>query len=143
MDKPTDNSFNPFLREDDFRSLYANNIQFEVSAWDLKLTFGQLDQSNVNAQVKQTVAISIPWVQTKILLYLLELQVHAYEQDFCHISTPPSVKPVVPLDDPSQTELTRAILGYMAVRHRLLFSDPLPSIAPVERDLAKEQKPDE
>ena len=40
-----------FIRDPDFTSLYANNIRIERSVWDLKLIFGELDQSVLPAGI--------------------------------------------------------------------------------------------
>ncbi len=68
-----------FERTEDFFPTYANNVTFEVSAWDIKLIFGQLDQASGKASVKQHVAVTIPWPQAKLLLFWLRIQVEAAE----------------------------------------------------------------
>jgi hypothetical protein len=51
-----------FQRVDDFNSYYANNIanniQLEWSQFDLKLIFGQLDQSAGKVRVEQHSAVT-------------------------------------------------------------------------------------
>jgi hypothetical protein len=42
-----------FRRDPDFATLYANNIRFEASVWDLKLLFGLLDLSKPTNIVEQ------------------------------------------------------------------------------------------
>src|SRR5438105_3756258 len=60
-------------RADHFASSYANTIGYEQSAWDLKLIFGQLDQTqNV---VEQHLAVTIPWPQAKLAAFWLRVQV--------------------------------------------------------------------
>lgn len=66
-------------RTDDFVSLYANNIQFEQSAFDLKLVLGELDQPSGNVRVKQHSSVTIPWAQAKLLVYYLQVHIAAYE----------------------------------------------------------------
>lgn len=53
-------------RHEEFTSLYANNVQFEWSQLDLKLIFGQLDQSRGKAQIEQHTAMTIPWMIAKL-----------------------------------------------------------------------------
>ncbi len=60
-------------------SLYANNLLYEASAWDLKIIFGQVDQSSGSTVVKPNVAVTIPWAQAKLTLYWLRLQVEVME----------------------------------------------------------------
>jgi hypothetical protein len=60
-------------------SVYANNLHYESSAWDLKITFGQVDQSSGSIVVKPNVAVTIPWAQAKLTLYWLRIQVEIME----------------------------------------------------------------
>ena len=69
----------PPQRTPDFISTYANNLIFEASAWDLKLIFGQLDQSSGTAVVKQHLAVTIPWPQAKLALFWLRVQIEGIE----------------------------------------------------------------
>jgi len=55
-----------FARVEDFVNYYANNVQFEASSFDLKVIFGQLQQSH-GTQVLQECAVTVPWVQAKLL----------------------------------------------------------------------------
>jgi len=66
-------------RIEDFLSYYANNVQFEQTAFDLKITFGELDQSGSEICVEQRAAVTIPWAQAKLMIYYLQGQVAAHE----------------------------------------------------------------
>jgi hypothetical protein len=86
---------------DNFISAYANNFYLESSAWDLKIIFGQLDQSSTPNVIKQNVAITLPWAQAKLLLYYLRIHVAAEEvaDGKIHIRPdliPPEVSPPTP-----------------------------------------------
>jgi hypothetical protein len=71
---------NPNLEPtDDFTSAYANHTFLEPSTWDLKMIFGQLDQSVQPNVVEQHTAITIPWTQAKILSHFLRVHLAAYE----------------------------------------------------------------
>jgi hypothetical protein len=87
-----------FLRRgEDFESLYANNVYFQPSEWDLKLTFGELDNDkDNNVFVNQHTSISIPWLQAKIMNYFLTLQLGVYEMGHGRIQIPPAVMPPEP-----------------------------------------------
>jgi|SRR5712664_1332709 len=78
---------------DEFYEAYANNSYFEASAWDLKLIFGQLDQSGGNVKVVQHTAITLPWTQVKLLSYWLRGQVEAHELTNGKIHMPSSIIP--------------------------------------------------
>ena len=92
-----------FARDEDFESLYATNVNFEPSVWDLKLIFGQLDQSSGQTVVKQHTAIAIPWIQAKLMAYYMEVQIAIHDVDFGSVAVPPSVVP--PFPDPSKLDL--------------------------------------
>src|SRR5689334_3796431 len=68
-----------FKRSEDFVELYANNVKFESSVWDLKLVFGELDQSLGPNVVVQHTAITIPWPQIKLLLFGLNISLTEHE----------------------------------------------------------------
>ena len=82
-----------YYRTDDFFEAYANNVYYEVSAWDLKLIFGQLDQSGGEVKVEQHTAITVPWPQIKLLTYWLRGHVEAYELSNGKIQMPPAIIP--------------------------------------------------
>jgi hypothetical protein len=68
-------------RDDDFVARYANNVQFESSGWDLKLTFGLLDQRNAAKPViEQHTSINLSWPEVKIGIYLLQLHLALHEK---------------------------------------------------------------
>jgi hypothetical protein len=90
-----------YRRADEFYFDYANNIFLEGSVWDLKLVFGQLDQSTNPITTEQRSAVTIPWMQAKILNYLLSLHVLGYEMANGKIIVPDSV---IPPEAPPPTE---------------------------------------
>ncbi|HEX9545404.1 MAG TPA: DUF3467 domain-containing protein [Pyrinomonadaceae bacterium] len=96
-DKSTDN----FEFADEFYEAYANSIIYESSSWDLKLVFGQLDQSEGTVKVVQHSAITLPWTQAKLMLYWLRGQIEIHELLNGKIHIPP---PVIPPPPPPLTE---------------------------------------
>lgn len=85
-----------FIRSEDFFSYYANNVRFEQSLFDLKLVFGQLDQAEGDAKIVQDVSVTIPWLQAKLCLYWLQLNLALYEEINGSISIPENLLPPVP-----------------------------------------------
>jgi len=81
---------------DSFFSAYANNAYFESSTWDLKIIFGQLDQSSTPNSIKQNVAVTLPWAQAKIMVYYLRLHIAAEEIADGKIHIRPDVMPTEP-----------------------------------------------
>jgi hypothetical protein len=107
----------PYERAANFTSTYANNAFFEPSAWDLKIIFGQLDQSEGKAAVKQHLAVTVPWAQAKLALYYLRLQVAAMEMQSGKIAIradliPPEPPPLTPEQEkmPGAKELRDIVL---------------------------------
>jgi hypothetical protein len=81
-------------RADDFVSVYANNVFFEQSVWDLKIIFGELDQST--GVIEQHTAVTVPWTLAKIALYYLATQIAGHEIINGKIALPDIIMPVAP-----------------------------------------------
>jgi len=88
----------------EFDIAYANNARLEVSVWDLKIWFGQLEQHKGKAEVDWHTAITIPWMQAKVLLYYLAAHVVIHQAEAGFISVHPNVLPPKP-NAPSDEEL--------------------------------------
>jgi hypothetical protein len=58
---------------------YANHIYYESSSWDLKLIFGQMDQTGGKVRIVQHSAITVPWTLVKLMMYWLKATVEAHE----------------------------------------------------------------
>ena len=93
-----------FERDEDFVSLYANNIWHEVSAWDLKLIFGQLDQARTPNVVTQHTAMALGWLQVKLLIYYLQVDLAVYESQYGKIVIPAAILPPPPGPLPPEME---------------------------------------
>ena len=93
-----------FERAEDFASLYANNVCYELSAWDLKLIFGQLDQAQAPNLVTQHTAIALSWMQVKLMIYYLQVHLAAYEAQYGGVTLPPAVLPPAPGPLPPEIE---------------------------------------
>lgn len=93
-----------FERDEDFASLYANHVWYEPSVWDLKLIFGELDQSRGPNAVTQHTAIALSWIQAKIMSYYLQVNIAAYEVRNGKIKVPADVVPRDPGPAPPELE---------------------------------------
>ena len=78
-------------RHENFESWYANNVQFDQTDFDLKMIFGEGDLSKMIVQ-KHT-AMTVSWIQAKIMLYFLTLQFGIYEMTHPKIQVPINVLP--------------------------------------------------
>jgi hypothetical protein len=82
-------------RADDFAFFYANHVWYQSSVWDLKLLFGEVDQSKSNTVVQHT-GITLSWLQVKLMIYFLQVNLAFNELQNGKVSIPPSVMPPVP-----------------------------------------------
>jgi hypothetical protein len=82
--------------EFDFETVYANNSLLELSVYDLKILFGQIEQHTGRTVVGWHTAVTMPWMQAKILSYFLRLQLSWYEKSYGSITVPENVRPPKP-----------------------------------------------
>jgi hypothetical protein len=119
-----------FERDEDFISFYANNIQFEMSAWDLKMVFGQLNQARQPMSVEQHSSLTLAWAHAKVTAYFMVVNVIAQQAQSGPIQVPPSVMPLRPNpDDPTLDEATKRTVTYLAWVHDQFFG-PTPYVPP-------------
>jgi hypothetical protein len=101
QDAPDRTQQGTFTRKKTFSSLYANYARLEPSVWDLKMVFGELDQSHGPFTIELHTAITIPWHQVKLLAYLFDAHLAIYESQNGPITLPDSLVPPAP--DPPAT----------------------------------------
>lgn len=88
---------NPELRPtEDFTAVYANNVNFEATAFDLKILFGELNQSFETLTVDQHTSVTMTWLEAKLLLHYLSVQLAAYEIGNGKIVVPQAILPPEP-----------------------------------------------
>ena len=68
-----------FERDKDFVSSYANNVQFESTAFDLTLILGQIDQSVSPFFVRQRNAVTLSWSEIKLVNHFLQVNLAIHE----------------------------------------------------------------
>jgi hypothetical protein len=94
-EKPTSDQTMQFKRAEDFVSAYANNVFFETSVFDIKLTFGELCQPyKEQPYIEQHTSISLPWLQAKIACLLWAINIAAHEKKYGIITIPEGVLPL-------------------------------------------------
>jgi hypothetical protein len=123
MEEKAQDQQGQFVRNEDFESLYANQVNFESSVWDLKLIFGLLDQHKAAPFVEQHTAISIPWVQAKLGAYYLQIALAVYEAENGKIKIPVSVLPPLPPMPADATPRTQALYELIQNLHHKLVED--------------------
>jgi hypothetical protein len=95
-----------FELADDLYEAYANNIYYEASSWDLRLIFGQMDQTGGKVKIAQHSSITIPWSLAKLTAYLLQGQIEAHELANGKIDISPRIIP--PELEPPSDELKKS-----------------------------------
>lgn len=82
---------------EEFFCAYANNVQIHQTVFDLKLIFGEMVQTpgipGKIGYVEQHSSITMSWIQAKLLLYFLGLNIEAFESQHGKIKIPPEVMP--------------------------------------------------
>lgn len=97
-------------RHENFESWYANNIQLYPSDFDLRMVFGELDVPTMTIQ--QHTAMTVSWLQAKLMHYFLSVQLGAHELTYGKIPVPQGSLPPEPqpptgelADDPGNFKL--------------------------------------
>jgi hypothetical protein len=87
---------------DDVVPVYSNNVRFEMTAWDLRLMFGQLmPMSEGRGLVDWHTDVTIPWAQAKLMHLYLAVNLTIYERENGKITVPTAVLPV-PITTPPE-----------------------------------------
>ncbi|MSV35023.1 MAG: hypothetical protein EXQ47_05420 [Bryobacterales bacterium] len=91
-------------RSEDFEEVYANNVRYESSVWDLKMLFGQLDLSRTPPEIiRLHTGMTVPWTAAKIAAYFMVVNVILHQNANGEIKVPDQVLP--PRPDPDSPEL--------------------------------------
>ena len=102
---------------EDVVPVYANNVRFEMTVWDLRMFFGQLmPSSEGQGLVDWHTDISIPWAQAKLMHLYLGMNLMLYERENGNI--PSAVLPAL-IDTPPDgvdTSNSDAIETFRAVQ---------------------------
>ena len=110
-------------RSEDFRQDYANNVLLESTAWDLTLRFGQLDLSVGPNVVFQRLGVTLPWPQVKVMLYLMQIHLTAYEMDQGRCNVPKGVIPNPPAVPTAEAVKENPKLAETHIIFRKLWED--------------------
>lgn len=107
-----------FKRDENFEALYANNVQYFPTEWDLRAVFGEIDSEPDTGKqvVVQHTSIAIPWLQVKLGLYFLMLQLGAYEITHGKIKLPATLippEPIPPTGEFANDPLSRQIYEFI------------------------------
>ena len=108
----------------DFASMYANNVRFEASVWDLKILFGELDQTEGAGKtfVELHTAITVSWPTAKIMAYFLAANCASHQAQTGPIHVPSYAVP--PRPDPSNAVwagMDKNLVNYLGWIHDQFF----------------------
>jgi hypothetical protein len=81
-----------FDRSEDFFSLYANNINFEHSAFDLRVVFGQIEHHG-GAHIVQRAGIHLSWLEAKLAAIFFVSNVIIHEEAYGSTTIPADSRP--------------------------------------------------
>jgi hypothetical protein len=85
-----------FERHENFESWYANNVQMFQNDFDLRLVFGELDSQPPTLVIRQHTAMTMSWLQAKLMHHFLTVHIGAYELTHGKIPVPPDQLPPEP-----------------------------------------------
>jgi len=81
---------------DDVIAVYANNVRFEMTVWDLRILFGQLMLiSEGKGLVDWHTDVTVPWAQAKLMHLYLGINLALYERENGKITIPFGVLPTL------------------------------------------------
>jgi hypothetical protein len=105
----------------DLDPVYANSSVLELSVFDLKLIFGQIEQHTGKTVVDWHTAVTIPWMQSKILSYWLRLQIGWYERSYGTVTVAENVKPPKPEIPVDGTDAAKQYYEWAQKVHEEIF----------------------
>jgi hypothetical protein len=91
---------------DEIIPVYANNTRFELTAWDLRIFFGQVMPGS-RGEVDWHTDVTIPWAQAKLMHLYLGINLGLYELENGKINVPPGVLPPVMASPPSGIDTSK------------------------------------
>jgi hypothetical protein len=88
--KPIRVKFTSRARSERWVSLYANNVSSQLSPWDIRLNFGQIEDATADGKVSvlEFAQVHMSPQHAKSLMQLLEKQLALYEREFGEITWP-------------------------------------------------------
>ena len=112
----------PTSQAKDFFTVYANNVQFELQALDLRMLFGQTRQGQ---SPEQQGVVIVSWPEAKLTAHFLALNLALYEGISGKITIPPDMIPSEPpplTPEQEKDPIAKAIHATSARLHRELLA---------------------
>ena len=111
-------------RTADYTETYANNVHYESSVWDLKVLLGRLDQSSGLSITKQFLGVSIPWMQVKLMIHHLQVNLTIHEAYNGPVAIRNDLLPKLPqvTDEQLKDPLFKATVEKIAELHNKFLS---------------------
>lgn len=113
-------------RHENYENWYSNNVQYQQSEWDLKFVFGQLDWAEDHYIIEQHTAITMAWLQAKLMLYFLSVQVGVYEMSHGKIPIPSGAvppEPLPPTEEQAKEPFVTQMYEYMKKRREQFLAE--------------------
>ena len=110
-----------FERDEEFESLYANNVIIESSSLDATLVFGQLDTHTGSPVIQQHTAVSLPWPTAKLLVYFLQVLIADQESQNGKVKIPIGIlPPIIPVPEGANPRQQKVIELAQQLHHQLV-----------------------
>src|SRR5262249_3074754 len=75
--------------------LYANIVNFGTTAWDIRFVFGQMINREGKEEFEPRIAITLPWLQAKVMSVYLQMNIFAHEKANGKIDIPSNLLPSI------------------------------------------------
>jgi hypothetical protein len=108
------------------KPVYGNSFHFEMSEFDLKMTFGQLtSQFTGKPVVDWHTSVTMPWAQAKLLSYYLRINLALHESNNGKIKIPANLLPPPPPPPPDleTNAIAREIFEFVQAIQRELVAE--------------------
>lgn len=104
-EKPTILEVQSTQRSPDYRSLYANNTKFGVSAFDFSMIFGEIMEAvEGTLYIEQKVKVVMTPLHAKIFALILDQNIRNFETQFGEIKLPASGVTAIPATPVTENE---------------------------------------
>jgi hypothetical protein len=107
----------PPRRAADFRTTYANNVFFDLSNFDMKLTFGQIERSPEGVPyIERHSSVVMSWLEAKIAALFFVINIAEHEKSHGIITLPPEIMPPFLGQEDANLPITKMIETAIASR---------------------------
>lgn len=100
-----------FQRSTSFATVYANNVQFDTTVFDLSILFGYFVREHGVYHVEQHTSVTMAWTEAKLAAMLLLVNVFIHEEAHGPIPIPNVVRPGFVPEEDATSSAEQIIMG--------------------------------